>query len=465
MGHMRRLTWLIPCLVLAGVAAAADPAAAAPRALLDVKRAEDVAVSGGAVLVAATTARGGARLIAAPAAGGPAHTVFGVAPPGRRGWTSTTRLAASGQLAALLVEFTDPEGDAREWRVYAGPPAGPFAVVQRTLLRRPSRFWFPFDLDVHGDRLLVQEVRVPRPFFRLTVHAPGMPPARLPQGPFGAPAALAGDQVAYHGVTGRADARPLIRVVDWRTGRPAGSIELRRHSGDIEERHLDLADGGRAVAALDGGLYAGAPGERAHRLRGSARMAGLSTPRFAGARVAALAEARHHSYRPVLIDPRTGSRHSLGPRSTALTSIAADETTVAWLANGCVLTADTVDVAPLKAVPAGPCPRAEAVLDDHDRRLRGRSLRVRVTCVAAPRTGCRGVAVLGFDGRAGRGRFRVVAGRSRLVRVRLTRRGMAALRRQHAYDPEAQLRLDARLTDGRVSLEAAPRFVFVRPPA
>jgi hypothetical protein len=460
---MSRLGGLIGCVALV-VAVHGGVAAAAPRALLDAERAEDVAVAGGEVLVAASTARGGARLTAVPVAGGPSRTVFRVAPPERRGWTSTTRLVSSAQLAALLVEFTDQEGNTGEWRVYAGPPAGPLALVQRVRRRRPGRIWFPIDLDVHGDRLLIQEIRLPRPRFRLTVHAPGLSPASVPQGAFGAPAAVAGERLAYLGVTGRADARPLIRVVDWRTGRLSGSLDLDSPPDDIEEQHLDLAEDGRVVAAIDGRLLTGAPGERVDRLPGTSGAPDLSTPRFAGERVVALAGGPLDTQRPVVIDPRAATRHRLGPRSTALTSLAADETTVAWLANGCVLAANVDDVAPLKVVPPGPCPRAEVVLGDHDRRLRGRSLRVRVTCVAAPPPGCRGAVVLGFAGRAGKGRFRLATGRTRLVRVRLSRRGMAAVRRQLRHGPVAMLRLGARVADGRTSLEGEAGFVPVARP-
>jgi hypothetical protein len=447
---MRRLSCLVGCLALAG--AATQASAAAPRALLDAERAEDVAVAGGEVLVAATTSRGGARLTAVPAAGGPPRTVLHARPPGRGAWTSSTRLAASVQLAALLVEFTDPEGNPRDWRVYAGPPAGPLAIMHRVRLRRPGRIWIPIDVDVHGDRLLLHEIRLPRPAFRLTVLAPGVSPEPVPQGRLGAPTALAGDHLAYVGLSGRADARSFIRVVDWRTGRLTTSMKLGRHSGDIEERHLDMAEGSRVVAAIDGRLLAGAPGEPIHRLRGTGRAAELSAPRFAGERIAALAGARLDSQRPVVVDPRAGTVRVLGPPSTALYALAADETTVAWLANGCVLATAVDGGRPLGAPPAGLCPRSEVVLEEGDQVLRGRTLRVLVSCIAAQPTGCRGAVVLGWRGRAGRGRFRVARGMRRTVEVRLSRRGMDAIRRQQRRgDPDPFFRLDARVRDGRVS--------------
>jgi hypothetical protein len=463
---MRRLACLLGFFLLAGPALWGGDAGAEPRALLDAQRAEDVAVAGGDVLVGAPTARGGARLTAVPVGGGEPRSRLWVRPPGRGEWTSMTELASSAQVAALLVDFTDPEGNTTEWRVYAGPPSGPLAIVHRArFVRQRPWLWFPIEIDVHGDRLVIQEIRValregvrPRFAFRLSVQSPGMSPARVPQGGFGAPTAVAGNRVAY--VSGRR--RPLIRIVDWRTGRLSGTIGLGPFSGEIMQRHLDLAEDGRAVVELDGDLFAGAPGERARPLPGTPGVPDLSAPRIAGERVAALAEARLDTRRPLVIDPRTATRHWVGPPSTALTALAADETTVAWLANGCVLAAGVEDVAPLEVVPSGPCPRAEVVLHDHDQRLRGGALRVRVTCVTAPPPGCRGTVVLRFAGRAGKGSFRVRAGARRLVEVRLTRRGIAAVRRQFRLDGVALLRLGARVVDGRVSREAGPGWVLIR---
>jgi hypothetical protein len=72
--------------------------------------------------------------------------------------------------------------------------------------------------------------------------------------------------------------------------------------------------------------------------------------------------------------------------------------------------------------------------------------------------------VLGVGGRAGQGRFAVPAGERRLVEVRLTRRGLAAIRRQHRFDGVALLRLGADVADGRVSREAEPGLVLVPRP-
>jgi hypothetical protein len=445
---MRRVACLVGLLAVAGIV---SEASAQSRALLDAPRGEDVAVAGGEVLVAVSTAGGGARLMAVPAAGGPARVVFDV-PPRGRGWKTVLRLSSSTQLTALLVAFLDANGYFRDWRVYAGPPAGPLALVQRVRGSRRGRTWTPIDVDVHGDRLLTQELRQPGFAFRLTVRAPDGTARPVPQGRFGAPTAVAGEQLAYV-------SRSFIRIVDWRTGRLSSSIEVGRHSGDIEDRHLDMTDGARVVAAIDGRLMTGAPGVPIAQLPGSGGVAGLSAPRFAGERMAALAPARRGAERPVVIDPAARTLRRLGPPSTELTGIAANEATVAWLANGCVLAADTSPAAApptatpaptLDAPPPGPCPRAEVDLGEGSNRVRAGILHVPVICVAAPPSGCSGAVLLGKAGWAGRGRFRVMPGERRSVRVRLSRRGIAQVRRQLRLYPVAELHLGARVEDGRL---------------
>jgi hypothetical protein len=468
---MRRLACLAGFLALASAVIPGPEAEAAPRALLDAERAEDVAVAGGEVLVAAPTSRGGARLRAVPAAGGPARVVLEVLPPAR-GWKPVPRLASSAQLTALLVAFMDPSGSFRDWQVWAGPPAGPLTLVQRVRHAGRRPVWAPIDVDVHGDRLLVQELRQPGFSFRLAARAPDGTGPQVAQGRVGHPGAVAGEQMAYVD-------RSLVRIVDWRTGRLSGSIELGRHSGDIGDRHLDMTDGARVVAAVDGRLVTGAPGVPVQPLPGSEGASGYTAPRFAGESVAALARGRLGARRPVLIDPAAGTLTTLGQPSTALTAVAADETTVAWLANGCVLAADTspeavppvATPAPVAPVPASPsarsaqtpdvpppglCPSAEVELGDGGERLRGRTLRVSVSCVAAPPTGCRGEVLLGRGGGwAGRGRFEVPPGVRRSVRIRMSRRGMAQVRRHMFRFGHAFLHMTARVEDGRVAREEA----------
>jgi hypothetical protein len=173
--HMRRLLCLLGCMVLAG-AAVAPVAAAEQRALLDAPRAQDVALAGGEVLVASTTARAGVRVAGVPLAGGAATRRFAL--PGRgRLWNATLRLVSSEQLAALLVLFEEPEGNLHSARVYAGPPSGPLELVRG--VRRGRGVWSPIDIDVDGDRLLVMELDDRGRRVRVNVRAAGMAPVRV----------------------------------------------------------------------------------------------------------------------------------------------------------------------------------------------------------------------------------------------------------------------------------------------
>jgi hypothetical protein len=104
----------------------------------------------------------------------------------------------------------------------------------------------------------------------------------------------------------------------------------------------------------------------------------------------------------------------------------------------------------LDAPPPGPCPRVEVDLGEAGDRVRGRVLRVPVICVAAPPPGCSGEVLLGKGGWAGRGRFQVPPGERRSVRVRLSRRGIAQVRRHLRLYPVADFSMTARVEDGRL---------------
>jgi hypothetical protein len=443
---MRRLARLAGFFVLAGPVLSAADAAAEPRALLDAPHAEEVALAGGEVLVSATTDHGAVRVTAAPVAGGPAVRRLTVRSPGRD-WRATARLASSDRLTALLVMLDDPEGNLRFSRVYAGPPRGPFSLVRSVRMPRRGKVRIPFDIDVHADRLLIQEVRLPDPALRFTVRSPGAAPVRRRQGLASSPTAVAGDLVAYLRL--RRGAPPSFWLVDWRTGDVRETIALGEYSEDMRGRDVDLTEDGRLVAVLDGKLLGASPGETLRVLPGAEAGSPFSSPRFAGDRVAVLAGGPFDTYRPYIVDPGAGTRRAVGPPSTELNGIAADERTVAWLANGCVIAAEANDPSSLDALPPGPCPRAEVVVEEGDQVVRGRTLRVVVTCVAAP-DGCRGAALLGRAGWAGTGRFHIAAGERRSVRIRVSPRGMRSIRRQLRRCCPRDLRLGARVPDGRV---------------
>ena len=454
---MRRLACLVGFFGLASPSLWVADAGAEPQALLDAPRAEEVAVAGEELLISATTDHGAVRVTAVPLAGGPAVRRLTVRPPGRD-WFAFTRLVSSDRLAALLVTFDDPEGNFRVSRVYAGPPGGPFSLVRR--VHRPARetVWIPVDVDVYADRLLIQEARLPDLAFRFTVRSPGAAPVRRRQRPVTSNPALAGDLVAYLRLRRRPP--PSFWLVDWRTGEVRDSIALGEYSEDMHGRDLDLTEDGRLVAVLDGRLVSASLGETLRVLPGAEGGSRFSSPRFAGDRVAVLAGGPFDTYRPYIVHPAAGTRRAVGPPSTELDSIAAGEGTVAWLANGCVIAVEADVSSSVDALPPGPCPRAEVRVEEGDQVVRGRTLRVVVTCVAAP-DGCRGAALLGRDGWAGTGRFRVAAGARRSVRIRVSRRGLRSIRRQLRRGGQPVYRLAARLPDGRVGLGGGTAGVLV----
>jgi hypothetical protein len=146
-----------------------------------------------------------------------------------------------------------------------------------------------------------------------------------------------------------------------------------------------------------------------------------------------------------------GSRRVLGGPTRFVAHLAADAHGVAWLANGCVRYAP-IDGSPAPTAPSGdPCPRTEISLYTIDStRLRGRTVRVRVTCIAAPAGTCRGTLLikrgLGHNGPVlSRGPFSVPAGVLRRVPVQLSRRALRAARRDGTFQ------LGAKIPGGRVS--------------
>jgi hypothetical protein len=432
---------LIGVACAAGFLLTAPGAAAAPVALLDAPRAVDVALSGADVVVARETRRGGVTVDLVATSGGAARRVLSVPPP-ERGWSGRIRLAASAERVGAIVAFED-DGSPREWRVYAGPPAGPIELQARA----GRRGWIPLELDVDADRVLVSELKSPRRA-RARLLVPGGVPVRLPfTRPLFSPA-LAGDRVAFRGSSRRGPRAPLNRVfvADWRSGEVVTSVPV--PSYDSIDDDIDVAPDGRLVIATGAGLRFVSPGAPVEIGPGGEYQ--FARPRLVGDRVVVAERVGIYGQRPAVLDPATGGQHAAGVPSTEFETLAASEHGVAWLANGCVLFA-RLDDAPAHEPPAGPCPRAEAVIEDGDQVLRGRTLRLSVTCVAAPASGCRGTALVRDGGIVGRGRFRVPAGRTRLADVTLTRRGRARMVRLVRHYGEAFLLLDVRLVDGRVA--------------
>lgn len=425
------------CLVVLLFVVIAPAAAADPVALMDAPHASDVAVAGTDVVVTRNLPGGGVTVDALAVQGGAVRNLLSLPSPRPR-WHGRASVAASAQWVAVLVAFDDSGDLPRERRLYTGPPAGPLRLeFARRIPRRGG--WLPLDVDVDADRVLLSELRFPRLRSRLHVLAPGAPPARVPwagrllPGPF----ALAGDHVALGGAS-------RLFVVDRRSGEREASTAL--GPGDVSF-DVDLAPDGRAVADFDVGLVTIAPGEPRAVVPGSGGHS-LSKPQFAGSHIGAL-EQTGFIVRPVVLDPGAAQPRAVGSPSAAFGAFASDERGFAWIANGCVLYAP-VDGAPPSEPPDGPCPRAEVTIEDADQILRGRRVRLEVTCVAAPAPGCLGSLVLRNRGIAGRGRFSVPAGTTAVIEAVLNRRGARRVRRVLRRSGEAFLALDARPQDGRV---------------
>jgi hypothetical protein len=449
-------------VVVAFCGALALPAPAGGQAgLVDDPRAVSVALSGPDVLVARTGRHGRVAVDAVPRAGGGVRRVFTLPSPGRD-WTAEASLVASPQRLALLVGLENPDGPP-ESRLYSGPPAGPLALDVRARWSS-RRSWVLFDHAVDGDRVLLTEFRRAGLTTRARVLTPGAAPAVVPwPGNVFGHAAIAGDLVAFLGSERRGRDVPIDRVfvADWRTGAVATTVFV----GDPDDVRggpdVDLAADGSVVVADAGRLVTGAPGRSQRAVPHAGR---LWAPWFAGAAgIAALRAGRFYSERPVLVDPAGGTARPIGARSTALESLAADERGAAWIANGCVRYAP-LDGA--QVVAAAPCPAAEVIVEEDEKVLRGRSVRVLVKCVAGAPDRCRGTALLRRRRVLGRGRFDVPAGSRRRVEVRLGRRGMRYVLRRlnRMQDPlldGAFLDLDARVRDGRVALGYRSRGIAI----
>jgi hypothetical protein len=447
---------LAAVFVAIGFVVVAPEAGAKPRALLDVGRDGDVAIAGDDALVGFGTATGRVKVMSVPLQGGRPRQLLSLPAPGRR-WTANVRVAASAQRVAALFLRDRSGGPPHQWDIFTGPLAGPLGPLI-SVTEPGSGQWVPTDIDVDRERLLVGEAQFPSGAYRLTTYGGTGGAEPIVQSPrLSPPVALARNFVTYVGWSSGdpKTARPQVRIADRLTAAVRATITLRSRTDDVD--HLDLRSDGRVIASVDGKLLTAAPGSPQRRVAGGHGRY-LEAGRFAGRAIAALEVGRAEMRRPVLLNPRSGALRSIGPRSTAFAGalassralpVAASGRTLAWLANGCLLTTTTADTS-FEAPPRGPCPRAEVLLGEDEQVLRGRATRVAVRCVAAPRSGCRGVVIL--RGTAfGRGRFSIRRGRRQFVRVLFSRRQAALVRRAVRRDEEALFEPRARVVDGRVS--------------
>jgi hypothetical protein len=402
----------------------------------------------------------GIELMSAPISGGEAVTLFSM-PVGPQQFPILYDLDASVD----RVVFTTAEVDSIRERVlrlsaWGGSRAGPF---ERFVLYRGGP-WRPLEVHVSGTTVAVSEIKSETGARRHFIFSPGSPGVRVEASAAVRLVDLAGSLVAF--VDG---ARQLV-VRDWASG-----IERLRYTASGPVGSLDLAEDGRVLlhvpskAKLElidpsGGVRRLATGRRGG---GDARLAGDS----AVLRSRGLFEGDGHI---AVIDLVTGKRRRLSPASLGLDrdpepldAIAVQEDLVAWAANGCAF------VAPIAGqgstiVPPGPCPRAEIHLeDDQPDRLRGRTVRVRLRCISAPPPGCRGRLRLALQRPLGGARYLIPTGRRGIVRVRLTRHGVAALRRRSQlpfHRNRAHVRVRTTLIDGARPRDATPNEGIVLRP-
>ena len=156
--------------------------------------------------------------------------------------------------------------------------------------------------------------------------------------------------------------------------------------------------------------------------------------------------------RAVALPVGGGRITTLGPPTNVFVDAAGDASGYAWIANGCArVAAIPVSTAPTRS--SDPCPTTEiAYAYIASTRLRGRTITVPVGCVAAPRGVCRGTAIARIfegDGKAAAsGRFAIPVGKSREVKMRVTRAALAEFRRE-GY---GNLVMDARIPNGRIGV-------------
>src|SRR4051812_36115369 len=263
-------------MMLAAALAALAVAAPAPTGLLDDVNATGVALAGPDVIVMRELRRGDTtELTAVPRTGGRPRTLLSVAHV-QPAFEAKFRLAASDQRVAVVLEMLDEHDRTAEWRVYAGPPSGPLAIVKREVNQGDDP-WVPELVSVDGSRVLIVEAHEEEDngIRAEVIDAAGAETAIGWTTPAFVPVALAGPYAAAAG-----DSPQRLSVVDLASG-----AELSRVGLNAQLENLDLAADGRLVAASKPGLTMLRPGAAFQTLPKTAK---LISPRFAGTRLVAL---------------------------------------------------------------------------------------------------------------------------------------------------------------------------------
>ena len=415
---------LVCALVLCAFAAA--PAHAATVGVFDGPDLSAVALAGPDAVVLRQASDARSQLVLVPRGGGRPQTVLTVPRMNLLFDEDSRRLAASAARVALIAEILDAHDHTVAWRVYSGPPQGPFDVVRTLPL---GEAWVPVSVDVDGDRALIVEARPEsdgpiRAFtFDATAGLVPIPWARASAQPIEisggfAAASMAGPNRAA--------------VLDLATGAELVTIPLPESERGTD---LSLAPDGRLAVATRAGVEVAGPGAPARLVPGTK---GLHRVHLAGATLSGI----DSSGRAVALPVGGGKLTALGPPTRVFADADGDASGYAWIANGCARVASLPVTA--ASTPAGdPCPTTEiSYAYIAGTRLRGRTVTVPVGCVTAPHGVCRGVAIARvFEGNgkaAASGHFAVPVGKYRVVKLRMTRiRAQGAARRRQPHHGRA----------------------------
>jgi hypothetical protein len=415
-------------------ALAAAPANAATIGVYDGPDLSAVALAGPDAVVLRQASGERSQLVVVPRRGGRPQTVLTVNRMNFVFEHESRRLAASAARVALIAEIEDARDRTVEWRVYSGPPRGPIGVARAVPIREA---WVPALVDVDGDRALIVEAR-PEPdgpirAFLLDSVA-GLVP--IPWARASArPIEISG------GVAAASMAGPnRVAVLDLATGAELVTVPLpdRERGAD-----LSLAPDGRVAVVTRAGVKVAGPGAAARLVP---RTKGLKRLHLAGGTLSGI----DTTGRAVALPVGGGRITTLGPPTRVFVDAAGDASGFAWIANGCArVAAIPASTAPRRS--SDPCPTTEiSYAYIASTRLRGRTITVPVGCVTAPRGMCRGTAIARIfegDGRAAAsGRFAIGVGKSREVKMRVTRAALAEFRRE-GY---GNLVMDARIPNGRI---------------
>ena len=410
-------------VAIALIAAVAAPADAAIRPLAP--RSEDgagPAIAGTDVIFSRASGRRGIVLRAVPGTRGPARSAGRVTAPGSGRVVEWT---VGGGPTGLAVRLATSES-ARNSLV-VGPAGGPFTP----LTPPPSLGNEPGDVGgpawpVAGG-VLTEGSR--RSNFALRTAGGGVRPVRLPAGAQVAVASASGTELAIAVASG--SGLRSVAILNLASG-----VTREIAAGPLRDRlptGLGLGPDESVAISTDRGVvgYA-APGAATLAVLPGRRFPDILAP--AGGRIAMVNDGVGE--RVTVVRPGSAAARPVaeyrGPVAADIDTLTFDGARAAWGTEGCQVVSDTDRASSAAVLPRGPCVRTEAEgLPDRRPRLhRGRYLRLRVDCLAAPGRACT-VRVRARDPRGrsvGVVNTRIGVGRAARVRVPVRREARRRVR-------------------------------------